>query len=296
MKKFYLALLGLVILASLAQTRDDHGHNNNPCNGRENPCSNGVCSRSASNSRYVTCNCTGTNYIGPNCQIPVNPCNVNSTGRNRGFNSCRNNATCTLNSPAQYNATSNKYTPANFSCACSSSYTGLFCEVPVNPCGTSRRGDWDNWGFYSYWGQWNSWSGNVNRPCQNNATCTAVSNNTVVYRNSSSNQPPRPVLVPGNVSCACVEPWNGPYCSVYTDPCQAKPCGEGNNTCTTLSRANSNSIGSFNCTCLNSCIGGFRPNSCKCLYYSGWFSVYEFNLTDIILIKILTWLFYLDNI
>jgi hypothetical protein len=181
-----------------------------------------------------SCACS-SDYTGRRCELLVNPCISNSP--------CQNDATCNLVSPGSFNATSNKFTRANVSCSCAGNTMGKFCEAFTSPC--------------DYVG-----TGGLGRlVCQNNSTCTATSNNTLVP-GRPGNDHDRLRLILGNFTCACTEQFAGPLCQFYTNPCDSSPC-VNNGTCVAVSAGNAASPGRYTCTCTNACAGRIDMN-CAC--------------------------------
>jgi hypothetical protein len=201
------------------------------------------------NRNEINCTCA-PNFTGRKCEFAINPCLLNN-----GTGNCFNSSSCSPISPAQFNASNGHFTLANFTCACTSNRIGALCEYSNNPCdyvGTNSLGF---------------------RLCQNNSTCSALSHNLIIsYPDSNTRQWDREDwlvvenLKLGNFSCECLTPqqFNGPLCNVNTDPCQGKPCRH-NGVCTTVSLANSTSIGSYTCACSNSCRRGEKlDKNCRC--------------------------------
>lgn len=110
---------------------------------------------------------------------------------------CLNGGSCV------YSASSRSY-----SCLCSSNFTGAYCQYALNPC--------------------------LVNPCQNNGTCSVLSNATTT--------------MPGNYSCACTTQTTGPDCSIWYDPC-ANPsvCGTGY-SCFNLINGTDTSLGVAICS------------------------------------------------
>jgi Notch-like protein len=224
----------------------------NPCLNRDNSnvCrNNGTCttlstSTFSSGSRFITgnfsCACN-SNFTGKRCEFIVNPCTLNN-----GAGFCRNNATCNLISPSTYNSNNNTFTPANFSCACVGNTIGSLCEAFNYPCdyvGSPRLG---------------------RALCQNNSTCTSLTNNTVASGSSGNRHRDKrgddhgdhhdrhgrfdPYLVLGNFICGCTSQLTGSLCQFYVNPCNSSPCQNGG-TCVTVSSASATTPGRYTCTC-----------------------------------------------
>ncbi len=100
-----------------------------------NPCQNsGTCYQDAT-LNVIRCVCTPT-YTGNFCNITTNGtniCTVNPT-------ICYNGGTCRVNTSSSQ----------GFSCACSPTTTGLYCEQPIGDCQTNPS------------------------PCANNGTCVRL--------------------------------------------------------------------------------------------------------------------------
>ncbi|XP_046845735.1 protein crumbs-like [Xenia sp. Carnegie-2017] len=177
-----------------------------------------------------SCNCTGTGFIGNECEIDINECD-DSPCMNRGNCSnfaggylctcdgykgkncaididecendkmlCGNNGTC-LN------------TNGSFYCKCDKGFTGKYCNEDVTLCNPN--------------------------PCKNDGICH---NSTVNSTSESGNSS----FIVANYTCMCQPGWRGRNCTEDIDECRENiaPCNASNNgSCI-------NTIGGFECECL----------------------------------------------
>jgi hypothetical protein len=230
-----------------------------PCYGR-GPCLNsGRCTplsfgKFSSNfgfqSGAYSCSCNA-DYTGRNCKTPVNPCN-----QNNGAGLCLRNSTCNFLSPARYDPEKRALTPGNFSCSCMPLTLGRLCERFIYPCqyvGNAKFGKF---------------------LCQNNSTCTTLTNNTIRmnsrkkrdanFREVREFNPYFSRLILGNFVCTCAAKFTGNLCGFLADPCSSSPCKNGG-TCVRLTSPTATTTGTYRCDCApNSCSGGMLEANCRC--------------------------------
>ncbi|XP_078379883.1 uncharacterized protein LOC144662811 [Oculina patagonica] len=203
------------------------------------PCKHGSCFDGINN---FTCNCTGSGYAGPTCDVDINecetikPCHPNATCNNHrgtyqcicqpGFNgkNCYDNIDDCRSNPCQHGGfegddclvnindckNDSCVTNAscidgvnNFTCQCPVGYYGEFCHLEIDECQSS--------------------------PCQNNGTC---------------------IDLIGGFNCTCVTGFNGTQCENNIDDCPSHRCNNG--TCV-------DGINDYTCVCNP----GFNGTSCE---------------------------------
>ena len=140
----------------------------------------------------------GTCISSSHSPLDLNPCGH--------LTPCKNGGTCSTGDPNQY------------SCACSSGYTGTDCEEDIDECKMS--------------------------PCANQATCIVSDHNTSTQKGLSGYELRNlffPKNHPGSYQCLCVRGWTGEVCETIINDCSSQPCQNGGN-CSDL-------INDYYCTC-----------------------------------------------
>ncbi|CAF3707629.1 unnamed protein product [Rotaria sordida] len=171
-----------------------------------NPCQhNGTCYQDVTLNR-IYCLCT-PNYTGTYCNTTDNATNICTTNPSI----CYNGGTCRVNSSS----------PLGFSCTCTATTTGYFCEQPLDECQMNPK------------------------PCLNNGTCVTsltgymcicpngfTGTNCSIATNPCSSQPcfrNGTCLAMGTQSytCTCPTGYFGTRCEICDCPCHIYPCLNG---------------------------------------------------------------------